>query len=343
MQKIKRKGEQSGFTLIEVIITLSLILVFSAIVIPLFTGVMNFVSRVDTQANIQVLGEAVEEWYEENAWNIDSQGGASVVLPNGQNMTNNSSTLSNDGWKQLALKYTSSQRYLVDGENQGFRIFVSNRQEQMYEGVLIPYHVIAIVSGNGVQQADNTGTSVVQSTFNVGNGQLTPHPEDEVYVVSGFDIQKQKFKESQKRLETVAQAYEDYYWSRFVGQGSEPAINYFGARGGNPRWDTGATINVVCGGNNSTSVAGRRALGNSIQASNLPSVLQLPTTSVESSWGRDLRLLNCGSTSNARVGYSTITFRARDPNNGGYPPYTAILGFTLPNGQTYSSTVTSKF
>lgn len=352
--KVKK---QSGFTLIELMIVMGLITMFIALTMPLFSKMSNTMSNVDTETNIQILGGAIEEWYSENAWQIDSESGAEMVLPTSADgstyvINNDTHTMKNDGWKTLALRYTSSQKALTDGYNQAYKIFISTRQEQAFEGNLIPYHVIAIVSGKGVASPHiedgmdgDTAVSTIQSTFNAATGEITPHPEDEIYVVSGFDIQKTKYTNSKKKLDVVANAYSDYYWSRYVGQGSEPAINYFGRNGSNIRWDTSASINVITSGNDADIIGstGRRALGNTIYNSNLPSVLQLSEKAVTSDWGRAFRLLNDGTTNNIQTNGNIESISARTPSNGEYPPYTAVLGFSMPNGESYTQTITSRF
>lgn len=353
--KLKRLKRQSGFTLLELVIVMGLVTLFIGITMPLYSKMSDTMSSVDTETNIQVLGGAIEEWYSENAWEIDSNSDASIVLPttNGTayTMSNDTNSLENEGWKTLALRYTSSQNVLTDGYNHAYKVFVSQRQEQSYEGNLIPYHIIAIVSGRGNSPViedgmdGDTAVSSIQSTFDVATGDINAHPEDEIYVVSGFDIQKQKYKNSKKKLNTVANAYEDYYWSRYVGQGSEPAINYFGRNGSNIRWDTSANIDVITNNNNTDVIgsSGRRELGNEIYNSGLPAELQLSSKAVTSDWDRPFRLLNDGTTGNIQTNGAVESISARTPDNGGYPPYTAVLGFSMPNGESYTQTVTSRF
>lgn len=340
--------KQKGFTLIEIVIVIGLVSVLFAISMPVINRLIDFSSSIESETNLQVMGKAIEEFYSENAWNIDENEESSIELLNKEYAKNGSNTLTNDSWKNIALTYTSSTNSLYDGYNHAFKIFVSNRQEEYYNGVLIPFHIIALVTGNG-KSVDKNGASVVETTFDVDTGKVEVADGESVYIISGYDIQKDKFDKSVRKLDTVAKAYEDYYWSRYATRGNEPAINYFGKIDGNPRWDSDVTNNstevvALCNDNNSETLPnGRRALGHNIYDSGLVDELSFTQNTVKSEWDRDFRILNCGSTSNIQVNGESVTISTRTPKSYDVPPYTATLGFSLPNSETFTKTITSQF
>jgi prepilin-type N-terminal cleavage/methylation domain-containing protein len=343
--KMKRINKQKGFSLIEMIIALSLLLVLIAATQPIIGRLIDFRSNILTDTNINSLGDAVEEWYSENAWDFGQVTNSSLPLPGGGNMVHNSGTRS-AGWERLAQRYAGSSRYTQDGFNHGFRVYISNPLTQEYRGVLVPYHVIALVSSGGEGEAiGDKMVSRVNSVFNQGNGGITVNDNESVYIINGFSIQKEMIDTSIERLNRIARSYENFYRLQFVTQEREPAINYFARNGGNTRWDISSPVVARCGGSGDT-IMGNNQLGHDINTYGLLNAIGVSTEAAQSAWGEGFRLLNCGSTSSIRVRGANRTFSARTPNSpagNNTPPYSAILGFHLPNAETYTTTVTSSF
>ena len=342
---MKRINKQKGFSLIEIIIALSLLLILISATQPIIGRLIDFRSNILTDTNINVLGDAVEEWYSENAWDFAQITNSSIPLPNGGSITNNSGTKT-DGWQRLAQRYAGSTNFTEDGYNHGYRVFVSAPLTQEYRGVLVPYHVIALVSSSGIgENMNDEMVSVVNSSFNQGTGAITVNDNESVYIINGFSIQKEIIDTSIERLNRVARSYENFYRLQFLSQEREPAINYFARNGGNPRWDVSSPVVAQCGGSGETILSNNQ-LGHDINTYGLLNAIGISSEAGESVWGQNFRLLNCGSSSSIRVRGANRTFSARTPSSpagDNTPPYSAILGFHLPNAETYTTTVTSSF
>lgn len=342
---MKRINKQKGFSLMEIIIALSLLLVLISATQPIIGRLIDFRANILTDTNINVLGKAVEEWYSENAWDFGQVTNSSIPLPGGGNMTNNSGTRT-DGWERLAQRYAGSINFTQDGYNHGYRVFVSNPLTQEYRGVRVPYHVIALVSSSGEGESiGNEMVSVVNSNFNQETGAITVNNNESVYIINGFSIQKEIVDTSIERLNRVARSYENFYRLQFLSQEREPAINYFARNGSNPRWDMYSPVVAMCGGSGDT-ILGNNQLGHDINTYGLLNAIGISSEAAQSVWGENFRLLNCGSTSSVRVRGANRTFSARTPSSpagNNTPPYSAILGFHLPNAETYTTTVTSSF
>ena len=342
MKNIKK---QQGFSLLEILIAIGLLLVLIGATQPIVSRLVDFRANILTETNLNTLGSAVEEWYSENAWDFGQIADSQIPLPGGGTMVHNRGT-SGAGWERLALNYAGSAGYLVDGYNHNYRVFVSNRLTQEYRGVLVPYHVIVLASSGGLSEtiAGNV-ISRVDTSLNQETGIVDIGDGESVYVINGFATQKKMVDISIDRIHRIARSYENFYQLQFSTKEREPAINYFARNGSNSRWDLSSPVVARCGGSGDT-IQGFSQLGHNINSYGLLNVIGISAQASQSAWGEDFRLLNCGSNSSIRVLGANRTFQARTPNSpagSNMPPYSAILGFHLPNGETYTTTITSSF
>lgn len=334
----KNMKKQRGFSLLEIIIAISLLMILISATQPIIGRLIDFRSNILTETNINILGDGVREWYSQNAWEFGQAEDSVLSLPDSGNITHNSGTIG-DGWERLSINSAGSINYLKDGYGHSYRVFVSDPQVQEYRGVLVPYHTIALVSSNGnAEVIDDELVSEVASNFDKATGKITINNNESVYIVNGFSVQKENIDISIDRIERIARNYETFYRTNFSTKEREPAINYFANNGTDPRWDVSSPVAARCGGTTDT-IKTYNQLGHSILSYNLIQNIGISSDAALSAWGEEFRLLNCGSTSNIRVNGVTKTFTARTPNDP--PPFSAILGFHLPNGETYTSTVTS--
>lgn len=58
----RAKSKQSGFTLLELLVTLTIVAILSAIVLPLYTQFSERSYRVEAQADLMNCGQAMERW-----------------------------------------------------------------------------------------------------------------------------------------------------------------------------------------------------------------------------------------------------------------------------------------
>jgi prepilin-type N-terminal cleavage/methylation domain-containing protein len=334
-----------GFTLIEMLLALATVTVILSITVPFVGQLVSFKENAETSNNIKGLNMALKKWYEDNAFNIDTNTASGLLMPDGTFATNNTGVLGAK-WSGLLSRVGLDDRYLVDGFGRNYKFFVSNRLQYAYEGVLIPYRVIAIISaGNTDRDAD--GSSDVKSTFDPATGIVTPARGEIISTFSGLDVQVRKFEESKKKLRELADVYSQYYWSRYRASANEPSVNYFARNGTDIKWDASAdparVVEVTCGKPAGT-LSGVTLLGTNIKNSKLNTALGLTDASILDAYNREFRILNCGTTSSMRVSGASYSLTVRDPTVGnGLPPYTAAMGFTMPNAESYIISVTSRF
>lgn len=341
MNGIYKKGaSERGFTLIEVIVSISVVLILTFIFAPQTLELTGFLQRIESESNLKSLKSAAEKWYRLNAWEIDRRNGAVFYLPDNTTAVNNTA-VSGSNWEKMITTAGQSTDILQDGYNHNFRFFVSNPLSYNHEGILIPYRTIAFVTSMG-DEVDNQGNTVIDSTFDPTTGELTVANSEMGIVVSGLGIQLEKFEASKKRLSHLIDSYTQYYWARFRAGPNEPAINYFANRGSDIKWDVNGTVEATCG-KPSDSHKGHRLLGTSINNVNFKQALSLSETDIIDGYARPYRILNCGNTNGMRINGVSRNLQVRDPNTVGIPPYTASLGFTLPNGESYIMSASSKF
>ncbi|EKP0310334.1 type II secretion system protein [Aeromonas sp. 23P] len=338
-------NKSRGFSLIELLFALSIITILVSLTVPFMGQLISFKENSETSNNIKGLNMALKKWYEDSAFGIDSNTASGLLMPDGTYATNNTAVLGTK-WSGLLSRVGLDDRYLVDGFGRNYKFFVSNRLQYAYEGVLIPYRIIAIVSA-GTTDRDADGSSDVKSTFDPATGVLTSAAGEIISTFSGLDVQVRKFEDSKAKLRELADAYGQYYWARYRASANEPSVNYFARNGTDIKWDASAdparVVEVTCGKPAGT-LSGVTLLGTNIKNSKLNTALGLTDASILDSYGREFRILNCGTTSGMRVSGASYSLTVRDPSIGnGLPPYTAAMGFTMPNSESYIISVTSRF
>lgn len=340
--------KQKGFTLLEILVAISLLLILITITQPVVSRMVDFRANIVTETRLQSIGKSVEKWYEENAWEFGSITTQAIPLPNGGSITNNSGTVG-EGWERLSNTYSGTSQNLLNGYNHAYRTFVSEPLEQNYKGVNIPYHIIVIATSRNASgtSIDNRLLTEITSVFDQTTGTIEIENNESVYVINGFNIQKEYLNKSIERLDQIAKSYENFYQRRYLTKGRDPSIDYF-ANGSNAtdptRWDITSPITSTCG-NSGDTIQGHFQLGWDITTMNLLPPIGVSSEAAKSLWGQNFRVLNCGSTNVLMQGI-TRTLEARTPNSAAgnnMAPYTAILGLHIPNGETFTNTITSKF
>lgn len=335
----------SGFSLIELLIAMSIVVVILGLTYPLITDITRFKENVETKNNIKFVSDGIRKWYEKESFNIDLNSNSGLYMPDGTYSLNNSS-VQGDKWQKLLSGVGVNESRMIDGFGRNFKFFVSQRLSYAHDGILIPYRIIAIVS-SGTHDRSADGSSVINSSFDPSTGDLTVASGEVSEVINGLDIQLRKFEESKEKLQVLSDLYSQYYWSRYRSSANEPAIDYFAKNGTDVRWDSKAdsvyAVESTCGKPNGT-LNGVTILGTSLKNSKMNTALILSDSVITDAYNREFRILNCGTTSNMRVGGGSYSLSVRDPSVGnGLPPYTAALGFTLPNSESYILTVASRF
>lgn len=346
-------NKQKGFTLIEILISISLLMVIIGATMPVLSRMIDFKSNLDTETRIQILGDSIEKWYEEHAWDYGQIDSANIPLPVSGFIVNNGATVG-EGWEALANYYYGSTDIIRNGNNHAFNTYVSEPLTKEYKGILVPYHIIILTSSSEASNkvVEDTVVTATKSTFDQETGAIE-FPEDslkeDVYVINSFNIQKEYINQSIDRIEQIASSYERLYRSTYLSKGKEPSINYFANGKGDSvdedKWDMTSPINNTCQTNSIETVNGYLKLGANINDINLLDTIGMSKQESVSAWGEDIRVLNCSYT-DVLINGETVRVRSRSPNDSlgnNTVPFSAIIGFHLPNGELYSKTITSKF
>jgi prepilin-type N-terminal cleavage/methylation domain-containing protein len=240
-----RHTRQAGFTLVEILIALSLATALTLTMFAAITPWINMKHKIDTEHRMGELKDAVATAYRNYAMQVDSQTSTSAVLAIGADPTNpiNSTTVTvstsqQAGGSPLNTCGPNAQAnmlltpYLVDspahgiqdGYSQNICIFISDALAQTIEGVTLYYRVIALVSSGQDGRLD-AGTG-----FKADTGVLTlaADGDDVGVLVSGFPIEYALYKETKTRLDRVAEMYSSFFTARFQGNvARDYSIDYF--------------------------------------------------------------------------------------------------------------------
>jgi prepilin-type N-terminal cleavage/methylation domain-containing protein len=245
------KHSNRGFTLLEVLITLSLVTVLSLILVSSVSPWISFKQRIDTDRRLQEMKDALEFVYRSNAMAAGDEAGRNIALGGGTLLANTvpnaagaCEEIPDDARGALAS-------FLAEGPDQGTRdgfgapfcYFVSNRLNANREGISLFYHTVAIVStGNG-------GVVDAGTAFDPDTGILTldPDGDDMAAVMSGLPIQYELYKDTKRRVDRAAEIYSTYFTTRFLSNAARDyTIDYF-VQGALPNYDPGGTA-VSTGG-----------------------------------------------------------------------------------------------
>lgn len=371
MKNIRR---QSGFTLLEVVIALAIVGTMVAI---LFTGVAGMTDRTQRQKNevfVQDMAQALSSYYNSYSFEIDSSNNGDGFNVYSQNVSISSGSITNndevnDSLVQISQRISSPNLRFQDGYNQPMLILISDMLEKEYQGVYIPYRVIAVVS-NSNGDISNDGVPDFNTTMDLNTGDLDVDNNEMVSVVNTYTTQYNKFIESKNKVDAVANSYGQYYWSRYNSDGlGEREKDYFASsKSGDEYWDKmkfckkseegeyldqddrpcdkenpPVSVEKSCNSNNDT-VNGFATPGTKISNTNLNKELDIGVNSLMDDWGNEFYIMNCGKIDNVYIGDSTVELEPRNPdsNDRNTQPYNAIIGFTMGNGQSYIKTIIAR-
>lgn len=250
---------QEGFTLVEIVIAIALVLMITAVVTQGLGPWIKFKQRLETEQNFKDLVQATTALYKANAYNIDNsdQNGpnAPALGPNGVLSLDSASpsvnqfstdctsgdpadaTSTKDTLRPLAPYVSKSINELAqDGFNNKICILVSKRQYRDVNGTRLFYHSVAFIS-----PGDNTTLDPGTNFVDNGTGMtLTLAGDDTGQMVDGFKIALDNYQMTLARLQKLTVAYETYFQIRFLTRSDRDiSIDYFYADNGSNNGDPG--------------------------------------------------------------------------------------------------------
>jgi hypothetical protein len=233
----RKKNQQSGFTILEVVIT---ILFFMLLIMAGTAAIGPWVTwkqRYDTLAKLEVLKKGVEIAYRTSAWQIDNDENPKLLnnttahelssaLPTGMVCPTSMDDLSsNTGWQYLfSYLGTDKANALTDGYNNPLCIIISPRLKKTVDNSVIYYRVFSFISKGANREIDNAGYAADPVT-----GMIQAVSGDDMMVyVTGQDIQTSNYESIKKKIEKVSSAYQEYFHSRFLMNVSQNVyLDYF--------------------------------------------------------------------------------------------------------------------
>lgn len=334
---------QKGFTLLELVIGMVMLSMFLSVLYVATSGLTDDISRQRNEVYPSELAHMIKDHYLLNTYEVDTNAGSNYVATDINIQNRSLSTNVADSLANMVDTVPYSNMTFRDGYNQPMLILVSELLERNYEGVMIPYRVFSIVS---TANEDVMGLNTFDTTMDVTTGQVEADPEETVITINTFQEQLEKFEASKEKVERISRAYSHYYWSRHnLGMG-DISVDYFASGGGS--WDTQAGTKVArsCVSGGPENINGFNTPGVPASNVNFANALGLSADFEISDWGQPMYIMNCGSIGNVLSGGNTITITPRNPDSPDaarrIQPYNAVIGFTMPNGESYFQVISSR-
>jgi prepilin-type N-terminal cleavage/methylation domain-containing protein len=312
---------QSGFSLVEVLITLALVTILSVTALNVLAPWLNFKQALDTDRKLQDMRQSLQNAYAANAMLAESPANTGrVFLGLAHDAAAPGSACDAAGANGMALSSALLSTYLTeagtaaanDGSANPLCFFISPQLTRDVEGVRMHYHMLAVVS-TGRDGVLDAGTA-----FDPLTGQLTfaDGSDDRGVVVNGYAVQYEKYRDTLERMNRLAALYESYFTTRFMNTADrDVSRNYFYRNGAGG--DPGGSINAT-----GTWTSALSVMGNALGVSAVDA-----TSTYESE--NSIEVGNNQESVTVR-GQTTTVRSPASLGTGSTPPYTALLRARLP-------------
>lgn len=304
------RKQRGFFSLPEVLISLAVISAISFVVIGSVGPWLGLKQNLDNDRKMLDLRNALTSLY-------DSQAMSAELQPSGTFFGFQTSAIDGQGncnvqaapFVQLkTLINDSGTEAAHDGFGNPWCIFVSPQMSAVRDGATVYYRNIGVVSPGRDGRLDPSSRMAADGTLTLGS-------DDVGFVVSGYDIQAAKLKDTMDRLNRIATTYEGYFTTRFLSYADRDITrDYFSSA-----YDSGGSI--MSTGGVWANVASLNAIGVS------PSDAVTPwETSNTIQMGNNTESVNgiqvrSPATSGTGVLPYTALFRAQLPAPAGVPNY----------------------
>lgn len=333
--RIQQIHRQSGFSLIEVAVTIILVGMLYGVMMEGFGPAIQFRARVETEAKLKSLRTSLLTAYKDHMADVEAEPGQKLVIGPGQEITQQlpgangrCASASSTFFPVARYLETASTAAHFDGFNQPVCIYITPRQSVTVSGVALTYHSIAVISPNQNNQID-AGTALTAA------GELSLGGDDSGVLLDGRAFVQAQFQVTLDALRRTADAYQAYFQARYQADPSRSAsVNYFScgvadcSAAGSSRWDNGGIMSSL--GSGSVGVA----MDSTTPAGRPYEILGLSQSDVTDGYGGTLQVQNQGDL-------------CRNPSNSNgalsSPPFTAVIYTDLPGGTRVSQTVVGIF
>lgn len=346
--------KQKGFTLVEIVIAIALVVMITAVVTQGLGPWIKFKQRLETEQNLKDLVQATTALYKAHAYNIDDQDPtgslAPIIGPNGvlildPTLPAAGNQLRTDCQAGDPADTTSVvetlrplQPYLSksvaelakDGFNNKLCVLVSKRQFRDVSGTRLYYHSVAFIAP-GDNNVLDAGTDFIDNGTSMT---LTLAGDDTGQVIDGFKISLDNYQTTMARLQKLANAYETYFHIRFLTKSDRDiSLNYFYANSGANNGDPG---DPLAGDTGPTAPETRAQLGGTWTHASFDNVVDVVTASTGSN--KFSAILGVGDSEGRDAWGKPLLVDNRSPRvksgeQAGIktqPPYSASFGALLP-------------
>jgi type II secretory pathway pseudopilin PulG len=361
----KTNNNSAGFTLIEVVIAIGLIVLLTTVLLSSFGPWLRYKQRLDTETRLHDVSQSIKALYKANAGSVDNAEHASamttsafgnpmsaMLLNDGRSFNSNcpaaggsgafdaAETTTNNIESNLAplqpFAATPVANIARDGFNNGICVLVSPLQSATVDGAKVQYHSIAVVALGETAQMD-PATAFAPDPSGRWTLTLDPNGANRGVVVDGYQIQVDNIKLTNERLARFAKAYETYFNVRYlVHPARDITLDYFymdnGATGAPNRGDSnnadpGNVVRESRGTLGSTWVAS--SFDNVLSSGpNIAANLGISAADALDAWGRPILFDNRSNMVSAGTD-STGAPRL--------PPFTAVFITLLPGAESCGS------
>lgn len=250
----KTSNNSAGFTLIEVVIAIALIVLLTTVLLSSFGPWLRYKQRLDTETRLRDVGQSITALYKANAGDVDNSERAStlttsafgstvgaMLLRDGRAFNSNcpavagtfdaAETVTNSIESNLAplqpYAATPVANIARDGFNNGICIVVSPLQSATINGAKVQYHAVAVIALGESAKLD-TATTFGPDASGRWTLSLDPAGANRGIVVDGYQIQVDNIKLTSERLARFAKAYETYFNVRYLMHPSRDiTLDYF--------------------------------------------------------------------------------------------------------------------
>lgn len=298
-----KKRLEAGFTLIEVLVAMALVTLISLVVLGALGPWMGLKQSIDTERKLQDIKQGLASHYEMNAMAIELQPGGTFGLFVSSTTEGEGSCVSQEAaFQKVSSRFSeSAQQLFRDGYANPWCVLVSGALSENRDGVVLWYRNIAMVSSGRDGKLD-------AETKLDAAGNLVTGGDDTGVIISGFDIQRQKLKETMRRMNRIASMYETYFTTRFLAYPDRDITRYYFSS----QYDVTGTVGST-GGNWVNTAVALAPIG----VSNMDAV---------SAW----ELSNDIQTGNANESVGSTAVRSPQTSGTGTLPYTALLRARVP-------------
>ncbi|MHB0990137.1 MAG: type II secretion system protein [Burkholderiales bacterium] len=325
----------SGFSLIEILVAISLMAIMTVAVAPQLKYLINFQAAADTQNRLSELQSGFSTAYLANMTQIEADpnaeinfGAAGIMSPAIAAPGARCSAVAANfiPWSQYTGHAAGS--LVEDGYGAPLCILINPQSTVLLNGINLYYHTVAFISTGPNNVLDN-GTAL--DTL----GNLTLAGDDAGVLFDGRAFSVAKYNLTADKMKVVAQALEEYYVARYQSDPSRSSsIDYWSNGTNSPdpvRWDSSNPGNLI---NYTTSASPMYTTGT---APDLSAALSLSKDDVTDGYGNIINFENASQ-------------NVRSPDNSynpsnltvppySIPPYIALLSTTLPGNVSYAQAI----